>query len=345
MLISQRRMYKKMQRSNLNQIFAVVRTQSIRGPSFQFLRIRRIRHLNDENVYSLEVPPFPFEAYHGRYEETYEIDRHIYTFRYYSGLPGITEYKYWFLPFRLHIDGHEIPVVDFQYKSWLPTHYSHIPIHGNTERFMDVLENVHQQRCRQIEDEEPTERHPRNINSHFFDYHFRRPMEEPDEPMFSNTAIGAGRERRSGNNRRRRNHENNNTTTTTTTSSSRTHHPILVIDSDNEEEEERQPERVIVTMRTVEVQVKTIPIPKPIALLILAEARKGDDSCPIAAQPFKECSKLSVCPCFHIFDSESIERWKNTNDSCPICRTKIDTIVSEEQETQQTQTEQTNTNI
>lgn len=326
-----------MQHSNLNQIFAIVRTQSIRGPSFQFLRMRRVRHLNEENVYSLEVPPFPFEAYHGRYEETYEIDRHIYTFRYYSGLPGITEYKYWFLPFRLRIDGHDIPVVDFQYKSWLPTQYSHVPILGHVERFMDTLENIHQQRCRQIEDDYPAERHSRNINSHFFDYHFRHPIEEPQED-FNNTAIGAGRERRSRNNRRRRHQENNNTTTTT--ASTRNPHGVLIMDSDNEEPE-RERERIVVTVNTVQVQVKTLPIPKPIALLILAEARKGEDSCPIAAQPYKECSKLSVCPCFHIFDSESIERWKNTNDSCPVCRTKIDTFVSEETQ----QIEQTNTNI
>lgn len=319
-----------------NQIFAVVRTQSIRGPSLQFLQMRRARHLNEHDVYILEAPPFPFEAYHGHYEETYEIDRHIYKFRYYSGLPGITEYNYWFLPFRLRIGNYEIPVVDFQYKSWLPTHYSHIPIHGNAERFMDVLENVHQQRCRQIEDDYPSERRPRNINAHFFDYHFRRPIEDPDEQfVHTNTAIGAGRERRSGNNRRR--HQENNTTTTTTTT--RSPHRVLVMDSDTEEPEPER-ERIVVTLNTVQVQVKTLPIPKPIALLILAEARKGDDTCPIAAQPFKECSKLSVCSCFHIFDSESIERWKTTNDSCPVCRTKIDALVSEE-----LPSEESNTNI
>lgn len=314
-----------MHHSNLNSIFAVVRTQSIRGPSFQFLRTRRARHLNDENIYSLEVPPFPFELYHGRYEETHELDRHIYNFRYYSGLPGITEYKYWFLPFRIRIDGYDIPIVDFQYKSWLPTHYSHVPVQGNIDRFMDVLENLHHQRCRQIEDEEPSEHQQRNINSHFFDYHFRRTIDHPFDE--DDNMIGAG-----GGRRHRHNRRHNNTTTSTTSRSHRNDDDDDVIAATPAAV--REPERIVVTVNTVQVQVKTLPIPKPIALLILANARQSEDSCPIAAQPFKDCSKLSICPCFHVFDAESIETWKHTNDSCPVCRTKMDTIVSEEIESQ-----------
>jgi hypothetical protein len=76
-------------------------------------------------------------------------------------------------------------------------------------------------------------------------------------------------------------------------------------------------------------QIRVQPLPKHVGEVLLSAARKGTDSCPIAALTFAECSSLAVSSCFHIFDKESLERWMTTSASCPVCRSKIENVVSE----------------
>jgi SUMO ligase MMS21 Smc5/6 complex component len=62
---------------------------------------------------------------------------------------------------------------------------------------------------------------------------------------------------------------------------------------------------------------------------LLQQARSGSESCPIAAQPYSECSTLTVTSCFHIFDKASLERWTQTHDTCPVCRVYLTNRVNE----------------
>lgn len=96
------------------------------------------------------------------------------------------------------------------------------------------------------------------------------------------------------------------------------------------------PPRLVETVRLVEVpverivtQMKALPLPKDIGDILLENARKGKDSCPIAATPFAECETLCVSSCFHIFDKASLTRWQETHTTCPVCRCKIENVVCE----------------
>jgi hypothetical protein len=35
-----------------------------------------------------------------------------------------------------------------------------------------------------------------------------------------------------------------------------------------------------------------------------------------------------VTSCFHVFDSEALNRWRQEHTSCPVCRTMITNVVT-----------------
>jgi hypothetical protein len=95
---------------------------------------------------------------------------------------------------------------------------------------------------------------------------------------------------------------------------------------------QQPPVRVVeveVPVERVIVQNKALPLPKEIGSILLSHARKGADLCPIAAIPFAECEKISVSSCFHVFDAASLARWQAEHTTCPVCRCKIENVVSE----------------
>jgi hypothetical protein len=88
---------------------------------------------------------------------------------------------------------------------------------------------------------------------------------------------------------------------------------------------------VHIETRTVErIVIKANTLPKAVGDILLASARKGEDTCPITSTPLASCEKLCVTSCFHVFDNESLLKWNETNDKCPVCRCKIENIVSED---------------
>jgi hypothetical protein len=80
----------------------------------------------------------------------------------------------------------------------------------------------------------------------------------------------------------------------------------------------------------VVVRTRVQLLPKAVGDVLLANARKGAETCPIAAIPFAECSKICVTSCFHIFDAVSLTRWCENHSNCPICRSKIENVVFED---------------
>lgn len=304
-----------MSHSQIPHLFAVVRTQSIRGPSFQFLEAHRIRQRDHSSIYTISSPQYDLEDNAGVYEENTDAPRGIHILRYYSaraadGRTEVVEHKFWYLPFILRHRNEIVPIIEFQYKSWLPPNFHRVAIRGNPHRFMRMYEDmtIHMM-DRLREEEDQIGRRIHNTNTHFYDYHFRRSVEEDDfeENIFPVLRTPP----------RTRRHRYNDVTTTTT--SSRRGAGV-------------EPTNTVETVRVLvtETQYQALPLPKPVATLILANARQGEDNCPISATPYKDCSKLAVCSCFHVFDSESIEKWKAERNICPVCRTNIVNLVTEE---------------
>jgi len=48
--------------------------------------------------------------------------------------------------------------------------------------------------------------------------------------------------------------------------------------------------------------------------------------CPIASIGLKECDRVSMLDCYHVFDSESIHTWMRIKAECPVCKGKSQII-------------------
>lgn len=226
-------------------------------------------------------------------------DREVRTLHYVNPETGEeSEVYYWFTSFVIEYDDRQvIPLLEFQYRSWLPTGYNPLPIRTNIHELYSVLSSIQQERLSMIRQREDTEA-MRDAEP----YYSPRNYDSPRLPLWM----------RNWDNDRRR--------------SLRTPSPV------------RPPTpRVVETVRLVEVPVervvvqhRVLPLPKEVGNILLLHARKGPDACPIAATPFSECESLCVSSCFHIFDTASLSRWRESHTSCPVCRSKIENVVVEE---------------
>jgi hypothetical protein len=284
--------------------FAVVRTQAMRGPCLQVLRSseRHRYHIITNDTNRQRFVGLRLERI-----SRHQVDRTIYTLRYKTDdYAQVNEVKFWVLPFVLS-DGRwddPIPLVEFQYRSWIPGNYDPIPISGIP--YSDLaytMERLQEERLHEIRATEDSQSRAYS-DIYTADPPFRNPLmnsgpDDYDDRWSSrrNSLIGPG-----------------------------SMIPERPITPPIREPEVRVVERLV---ERVVTQVRIQPLPKAIGDVLLANARAGSDSCPILSIPFKECEKLSISSCFHIFDKESLNRWHATNTNCPVCRSKIENIVSE----------------
>lgn len=75
---------------------------------------------------------------------------------------------------------------------------------------------------------------------------------------------------------------------------------------------------------------RPLPIPEIVGSLLIRDAYQGSETCPITATPYNELHRLTATSCFHVFDTESIERWLTDQKSCPICRTEITNMITKD---------------
>jgi SUMO ligase MMS21 Smc5/6 complex component len=76
---------------------------------------------------------------------------------------------------------------------------------------------------------------------------------------------------------------------------------------------------------------RTQPIPNHVAQILIRHARTTVDTCPISLEPYDACLDLSITSCFHIFKTDAIQRWMETNhDLCPVCRSRIENVIVED---------------
>lgn len=296
---------------NFPHIFAVIRGQAIQGPCIQILQSE------ERNGYSfiqnLRRPDEFFEA-ELRRVQTYQLDPTIYTVRYKTDQYNreAAEVKFWSLPFYYRIRNERIPLIEFQYRSWIPDDYIQIPIRSNSNEVLHICERIEMERLFEIRREEDRNR---DI--------YRPPILWGGEDDWDDRAssqnyrdlIGAGAGTRRSRYR-------------TPSPRRDSYYPPARIPY-TPPPPPPEPEVRIIPVERIVTQIRTQPIPKHIGEILLANARRGADSCPIAALTFSECDKICVSSCFHIFDKESLERWMTTSTSCPVCRSKIENVVSE----------------
>jgi len=288
-----------MNRSNmLPRSFAILRVNAYRGPQMQILRADRHRSHDYYIIENVEENISSSLRLHISNTHRLRLDDSIYTVRLRNpDTHSIIEVKYWYLPFVIQSLG--VPFLEFQYRSWIPRIDHTLPldtdIHIN--EVLRVIDRIQEQRLERIRTMED-----RGIEDHYLPYgrHFdARGQDDYDDRLsLADDFVGVNRYR--------------------------TRRPPTP---------PPQPEvrivQVEVPVERIIVQTRNKPLPKSVGDILLANARGSSDTCPITALPFKDCSKLSITSCFHVFDLESLTRWQEDNTTCPVCRAKIENVVSE----------------
>jgi len=286
------------------EVFAILR-DGVRNPCLQILRSHPCLYNRRRNSIPggyHEVSNFMNASlYDGlivRSPYTVSRDETVYIFNYFHSQSGEPqEVYYWFTPFALESrNGDLIPLLEFQYRSWIPTGYQPVPVRANMNQLFDTLTQIQDERLAEIRNIEDTHSIV-TLSPRHTDF----PSYENDITRWAHLQ---------GRYPPVRHH-------------SRPQTPPLPQIVETVRIVEVPVERLVVEHRMM-------PLPKAVGELLLSHARKGVDTCPITATPFAECAKLCVSSCFHIFDAESLARWQETHTSCPVCRSKIENIVLEE---------------
>ena len=294
-----------MRTSELPELFGVIRMSHYRDPCVQLCTalyiergsVRSSEQLDYHIVENLNVRDEDLR--NCEFDEHQNVrERHILLIRYKHPTTGqIQEVYCWFLPYSLLRNGYSIPILDFQYRSWLPNNYTSVPIYYNVSRVRSMTEEIQQEMLREIQQ-----------------------MEDGEiGPYVPWRGVVGGR---------RSPYDNERMLPSRPSSRRQSIYPRVRTPSPPPPPVTRIVE-VQVPVERVVIQTRVQNLPKAVGDILLANARQGAESCPIAAMPFKECEKICVTSCFHVFDAESLTRWRTDHTSCPVCRTKIENVVSE----------------
>jgi hypothetical protein len=286
-----------MRTSELPEVFGVIRMSQYRDPCVQLCTAQYIEpgpgrspHRSDyhlvENLNLHEQGLRDCE-----FDQDQNIrERQLLLIRYKHPSSGQLQEVYcWHLPYHVTRNGYSIPILDFQYRSWLPSEYTSVPIYYNVNRVRATAEEIQQAKLREIQHLEDGDSAPY--------VPWRRP---------SYDSIVTPQNRPSS--RRQTNYPRPPTPPPPP--------PPRIVE-------------VQVPVERIVIQTRVQTLPKAVGDILLASARQGSESCPIAATPFKECDKICVTSCFHVFEKESLTRWRADHTSCPVCRTKIENVVCE----------------
>ena len=289
--------------STLPDIFAIVR-DSIRPPCLQLLVSYVVNHdwnreHRDLPLYEIDNMPHA-ELVQGIVGQSGNLGRGtVNTMRcQHPDTRETMEVNWWFTPFYVRSEGlQRIPILEFQTRSWIPAGYVPIPIQANINEMLDLMGRIQEDRLAEIRARED-QASQYNMNRYRNEY-FRPQMHNRNQRIRTPP------------------------------------YHVLPFRHRNRSTSPDIPEPVV---RVVEVQVpvervvvqnKALPLPKSVGDILMQHARAGTDSCPIAATPFAECEKLCISSCFHIFDKASLATWQADHTTCPVCRCKIENVVSE----------------
>ena len=74
---------------------------------------------------------------------------------------------------------------------------------------------------------------------------------------------------------------------------------------------------------------KPEPVPNKLPTFVIENHMHCEiarSECPIASIGLKECDRVSMLDCYHVFDSESIHAWMRIKAECPVCKGKSQII-------------------
>lgn len=328
-------------------VFAVIQTMT-NPVSLQFLKTNRGNVIQGVQTYSVENVEWADDMMnipHAEYTYFQTLDTNIYTLVFppnpQNPTSGFQREKYWYLPIFFIHHSQRIPVIEFQYKSWLPSNHSPlIPICYEEEHIInDMLLPINQARCDTISRQEETARRAQA----------QAPRTPPPRPRRQSPPPAPQRNRRpqqqreEGNNRLNillevaRSFDRAELTLGEDLESIRMRldrldghvprpPPLNLQGLINEEEllsaqtpPRHEPPPVVL--------LRALPLPKHIGDILIAHAKSGTDTCPISANAYSECTSLAVTSCYHVFDSASLATWQATHNTCPVCRLHITNTV------------------
>ena len=76
---------------------------------------------------------------------------------------------------------------------------------------------------------------------------------------------------------------------------------------------------------SADVPSSTNEIPRFVAEIMKKEAISKNEACSISFESFAEVP-VSITSCFHLFQTESINLWLQTNNSCPLCKAPVNRV-------------------
>ena len=270
--------------------FAVIRTQSSRGPYYQFLQSSK--HLSGYRVFTADWS-----------SEIRSIDHYMMhppaprrkTLRVWNDdATRLSSIHYMILPLEVYKRDRYYPVVLFDHNAWLPRPEHRVLLEpwSLRENIMNTV-NTYSHMLSTLEDDDEIE-----------NYNFSNLISRPSTPP-----------RRSS----------------SRPSSTDSHRSLVTVvpTADSQSIRSVSPP-ALQAVRTSRVTTEALPIPQFVGNLLIQNARSGRESCPISTAPYTEIRSLSATSCFHVFETESIERWLVDNTTCPVCRIHVRNIVTQE---------------
>lgn len=201
---------------------------------------------------------------------------------------AIRKYIYWYIPMYLQVENNNIPVIDFQYKAWLLRPTHRIPL-TNTDGILRMLNAFESEYVSQYSSPSTGDL----LDQPIFNRFTEAPMRSPTPP-------------------RSRSPHSEGTLS------------VYSVSPPGGEFLDFQDIPVLATSQNT----RPLSIPDIVGSLLIQNARESNDSCPITATPYSELQSITATSCFHMFDTESIQKWLSDQTSCPVCRTPITNMIT-----------------
>lgn len=69
-------------------------------------------------------------------------------------------------------------------------------------------------------------------------------------------------------------------------------------------------------------------VPIFVATLLKQDQLEKEGCCPISLTLIKDLPQITCTSCYHLFDPESLNRWLETKDTCPVCKQTITSLTT-----------------
>ena len=289
------------------ELFGVMKTQS-NPRCIHILRALFRYEDGGENIY--EVVPFQNDDLFTRLplieDNRSTLDRSIRYLNRENIAEQIIGERCWLLPFHFDFNGRNIPIYDFQYKSWLKNGNTNIafPSLEHETRIVHIVNNTFTQRLEQINGRVVHAQTPLSTA-------VSRGPSPPPMQLNANGGAGAAPDPMVTPPRVPR-------LNLTDLLNAAAH-----IENNDMHEDEDEDEYADMPPLTSEQPIVPLHLPRFVGEMLITRARQSTDVCPIMLGPFAEAERLAVTSCFHVFDAMGMDNLLERGDNCPVCRANI----------------------